>query len=57
MSLFFEDVTYGTNDGVEIVEDLDLNEIRVRYFSDTESTELTKGAVYDWAIQMYKERW
>ena len=52
MSLFFTD-----DDGVQIQEDLDVNEITVRYFTDTESVELTSGAVYDWAIKFFNENY
>ena len=54
MSLFFEDVANGTNDGVKIQEDLDLGEITITYFTDEDETELTEGAVYDWALNFYK---
>lgn len=52
MSLFFTD-----NDGVRIDEDLDLNEVTVHYFTDSEEIELTEGAVYDWAIKFYNENY
>lgn len=48
MSLFFSD-----HDGVKIQNDLDLNEISVEYFTDTETTELTEGPIYDWALDFY----
>ena len=54
MSLFFEDVAGGHNDGVKIQEDLDLGEITITYFTDEDETELTQGAVYDWALNFYK---
>lgn len=54
MSLFFEDVVGGNNDGVNITEDLDTQDIVVKYFTDTDEIELTEGAVYDWAIDFYK---
>jgi hypothetical protein len=54
MSLFFEDVAGGHNDGVKIQEDLDLGEITITYFTDEDETELTEGAVYDWALNFYK---
>lgn len=54
MSLFFEDVAGGHNDGVKITEDLDLGEITITYFTDEDETELTEGAVYDWALNFYK---
>jgi hypothetical protein len=54
MSLFFEDKVGGNNDGVRIQEDLDTNDITVHYFTDADEIELTEGAVYDWAIEFYK---
>jgi hypothetical protein len=54
MSLFFEDVPEGHNDGVKITEDLDLGEITVEYFTDIDEVPLTEGAVYDWAIDFFK---
>jgi hypothetical protein len=54
MSLFFEDVPGGHNDGVKITEDLDLGEITIAYFTDEDETELTEGAVYDWAIDFFR---
>jgi hypothetical protein len=54
MSLFFEDVPGGNNDGVKIQEDLDLGEITITYFTDEDETELTEGAVYDWAIDFFR---
>ena len=54
MSLFFEDVAGGRNDGVKITEDLDLGEITITYFTDEDKTEITEGAVYDWAIDFFK---
>ena len=54
MSLFFEDVAGGHNDGVKITEDLDLGEITVQYFTDIDEVPLTEGAVYDWAIDFFK---
>ena len=53
ISLFFEDVAGGDNDGVNITEDTDLGEITVKYFTDRDEIELTEGAVYDWAINFY----
>ena len=52
MSLFFTD-----NDGVRIEEDLSLGDITVEYFTDTESVQLTEGAVYDWAINYYRDNY
>lgn len=49
MSMFFTDT-----DGVQIQEDLDLNEITIKYFTDDESIELTEGPMYNWALDMYK---
>lgn len=49
MSLFFTDT-----DGVKIEQDLELNEITIIYFNDTDSTVLTGGPVYDWALDFYK---
>ena len=59
MTLFFEDVSGGVNDGVRIEEDLDLNEITIYYFSDTQEQEqqLTEGAVYDWALNFYRDNY
>ena len=54
MSMFFEDVAGGHNDGVKITEDTDLGEITVKYFTDFAEIELTEGAVYDWAIDFFK---
>lgn len=54
MSMFFEDVVGGNNDGVNITEDTDLGEITVKYFTDKDEIELTEGAVYDWAIDFYR---
>jgi hypothetical protein len=55
MSMFFEDKVGGDNDGVQIQEDLDCGEITVKYFTEEGEVELTEGAVYDWAINHYKE--
>lgn len=49
MSLFFTD-----SDGVQIQEDLDLNEITVKYFTDDEDIPVTEGALYEWAINYYR---
>jgi hypothetical protein len=54
MSMFFEDVVGGNNDGVNITEDTDLGEITVKYFTDKDEIELTEGAVYDWAIDFFR---
>jgi hypothetical protein len=55
MSLFFEDKPGGINDGVTIEEDLETCHITVKYFTDDNTTELTSGPVYEWAINHYKE--
>ena len=55
MSMFFEDVPGGHNDGVLIQEDTDLGDTIVKYFNDTESIEITEGAVYDWALAFYEK--
>ena len=55
MSMFFEDKVGGTNDGVQIQEDLDCGEITVKYFTDEGEIQLTEGAVFDWAVNHYKE--
>jgi len=52
MSLFFND-----SDGVQIQEDLELNEITVRFFNDSKEQELTNGALYEWAINYYKNNY
>ena len=57
MSLFFEDKPGGINDGVTIQEDLELNEITVKYFTDNNSMEITSGPVYEWALNYYKENY
>lgn len=55
MSMFFEDKVGGDNDGVQIQEDLDCGEITVKYFTEKGEVELTEGAVYDWAVNHYRE--
>lgn len=55
MSMFFEDKVGGDNDGVTIQEDLDCGEITVKYFTEEGEVELTEGAVYDWAVNHYRE--
>ena len=52
MSLFFTD-----SDGVKIEEDLDINTITVTYFTDLEELEIKEGALYEWAINYYKENY
>ena len=54
MSLFFDD---GESDGVRIEEDLELNEVTVYYFNDTETVELTEGVMYNWAKEFYSNDW
>lgn len=49
LSMFFTD-----NDGVQVQEDLDLNEITVKYFTDDGEVEVESGPLYDWAIDFYK---
>jgi hypothetical protein len=55
MTLFFEDKPGGINDGVTIEEHLGSNDITVKYFTDDNTTEITSGPVYEWAINQYKE--
>ena len=55
MSLFFEDKPGGINDGVTIEEHLGSNDITVKYFTDDNTTEITSGPVYEWAINHYRE--
>lgn len=52
MSLFFND-----SDGVQIQEDLELNEITVKFFNDSKEQEITTGALYEWAIEFYKNNY
>lgn len=54
VSLFFEDVVGGDNDGVNITEDNDTGQITITYFTDKNEIEITEGAVYDWALNFYK---
>jgi hypothetical protein len=54
MSLFFGDQE---EDGVRIEEDLELGEITVQYFNDTETVELTEGVMYNWAMEFYSNNW
>jgi hypothetical protein len=54
MSLFLEDVSGGNNDGVKITEDVELGEITIEYFTGVDEVPLTEGAVYDWALDFYK---
>ena len=57
MTLFFEDKPGGANDGVTIQEDLELNEITIKYFTEAyaDTIELSSGPVYEWALNYYKE--
>lgn len=50
MSLFFPG-----DDGVRIEEDLELNAITVYYFNEEGQTQLTAGAIYEWATKYYEE--
>lgn len=52
MSLFFND-----SDGVQIQEDLELNEITVKFFNDSKEQEITAGALYEWAINYYRDNY
>jgi hypothetical protein len=52
--MFFDD---GNDDGVQIQEDISDGELTVTYFNGSESIELTEGAVYDWAVNHYKNNW
>ena len=50
ITLFFPE-----EDGVIIQEDIDLGEISVKYFNtEGEETELTEGALYEWAFDYYQ---
>ena len=49
MSLFFTD-----SDGVQIQEDTDTGEITIKYFTDSNEIELDTGALYEWALNYYK---
>lgn len=49
LTLFFPN-----DDGIRVQEDLDLNEISVQYFNDKESVELKEGALYEWALDYYR---
>jgi hypothetical protein len=57
MSLFLEDVSGGNNDGVKITEDVESGEIEIEYFTDIDQVPLTEGAVYDWALNFYKNNY
>ena len=52
MSLFFNET-----DGVAIKEDLELGDITIEYFTDGGEIPLTSGALYEWALALYKERY
>lgn len=49
MSLFFTDT-----DGVQIQEDTDTGDITIKYFTDSNEIELDTGALYEWALNYYK---
>jgi hypothetical protein len=49
ITLFFPE-----EDGVRIEEDLDQHLFKVYYFNDESETELTEGALYDWALNYYE---
>jgi hypothetical protein len=49
ITLFFQE-----EDGVRIEEDLDLHTTTVYYFTGEGETELTQGALYDWALNFYE---
>jgi len=39
---------------VKITEDVESGEIEIEYFTDIDQVPLTEGAVYDWALNFYK---
>ena len=50
MTLFFSDV-----DGIRMEEDLDLSELTIEYFTDTETVKLEEGdPLYEWAAAFYR---
>ena len=53
LSFFFAE-----GDGVEIVKDLDNEEADpiVSYFHDSGKIELTKGSLYEWAMERWNEQ-
>lgn len=50
MTLFFDD-----SNGIKIQNDIELGEVSIEFFTDSDSIELTEGALYEWAINYYKE--
>jgi hypothetical protein len=52
MSLFFPE-----EDGVRIEEDLSGGEIIVTYFNEEGERIITEGAVYEWAVNYYRENY
>ena len=52
MSLFFPE-----EDGVRITEDLDTDDVTVHYFTGDNEVEITEGALYEWAINHYRENY
>lgn len=53
----FESLTYffPDNDGVKIELDKDLDTLTVEYFYEGGREVLTKGALYEWAIERWEE--
>lgn len=53
----FQSLTYffPENDGVKIEQDLDLDTIKVEYFFEGGSEEITEGALYEWALERWEE--
>lgn len=52
MSLFFPE-----EDGVRITEDLDTDDVTVHYFTNDNEVEIKEGALYEWAINHYRENY
>ena len=52
MSVFFTD-----EDGVSVERDVDLNEFTVKYFNNDGETVVEEGALYEWAIELFEERY
>lgn len=51
MSWFFPE-----EDGVNVTEDTDTGDITIKYFKDGEpDTILEEGALYEWALNLYRE--
>lgn len=54
----FQTLTYffPEEDGVEIIQDLDHQEedVKVYYFDESVRVELTKGALYEWALEKWE---